>query len=318
MSDQLSILLDEWVTQFRPYTAQGKCADFIPALSRVNASNLGVCIIGTDGFKIKSGDWNTLFTMQSISKVISFMAVCIAHGLDYVLDKVDLEPTGDPFNSIMRLETNKTGKPFNPMINAGAIMVSSLLPGSNVDEKMANILAFLEKMLGKRLSVNEEVYQSESATAFRNRAIAYYLKETGYLESSVEDATETYFKQCAIEVNTEDLAQISLILANDGYHPFHKEQLIPKQIAKISKAVMLTCGMYNTSGKFAAFVGVPTKSGSSGAMMSSIPSRNRSEGPFNVGCGIGIYGPSIDKYANSVAGVMLLKHIVDEWELNIL
>jgi glutaminase len=317
MLKQSSFLLDEWITQYRSYTAHGKCADFIPALSHADPTNLGICIIGTEGFILKSGNWNTPFTIQSISKVISFIVACMANGIDKVLEKVDLEPTGDAFNSIVRLESNKTGKPFNPFINAGAITVASLLPGTNPNEKLEAVMSFLEKLLGKRLIINEEVYQSESETAYRNRSLAYYLKEKGYLGCLVEDALETYFKQCAIEVDTECLAMISLIIANNGYHPFRHEQIFPKEIAKMAKAVMLTCGMYNTSGKFAAFVGVPAKSGSSGGIIAAIPPKKSSMGIFNEGCGIGIYGPSIDEHANSVAGVMLLRHIVNEWDLNI-
>jgi glutaminase len=161
------------------------------------------------------------------------------------------------------------------------------------------------------------VYQSEWKTSHRNRALAYYLKETNYLESDVEVALEVYLKQCSIEVNTEDIALIGLILAHDGYHPIRKEQVLPKKVAKLAKALMLTCGMYNASGKFAAYVGLPAKSGVSGGIMTLVPPSIRRELPFQDGCGIGIYGPAIDEYGNSITGVMLLKHIAQEWDLGI-
>lgn len=125
--------------------------------------------------------------------------------------------------------------------------------------------------------------------AHRNRALAYYLKENGFLESDVEETLEVYLKQCSIEINTEDIALIGLILAHDGYHPIRKEQVLPKEVARLTKALMLTCGMYNASGKFAAFIGLPAKSGVSGGIMTLVPSKSRKDLSFQDGCGIGIY-----------------------------
>ncbi|AEB61783.1 glutaminase [Bacillus amyloliquefaciens LL3] len=266
---------------------------------------------------IHAGEWNVPFTLQSISKVISFIAACMNRGISYVLDRVDVEPTGDAFNSIIRLEIHKPGKPFNPMINAGAITVASLLPGETAHDKLEYLFSVFEKLIGKRPHIHEEVFRSEWQTAHRNRALAYYLKETNFLEADVEETLEVYLKQCAMEGTTEDIALIGLILAHDGYHPIRREQVIPKDVAKLAKALMLTCGMYNASGKYAAFVGVPAKSGVSGGIMALVPPSARREQPFHNGCGIGIYGPAIDEYGNSLTGGMLLKHIAQEWELSI-
>ncbi|WP_240793391.1 glutaminase [Psychrobacillus vulpis] len=311
-------IIDEWVTNYRPFSKEGKNASYIPALEKVNSSQLGITLIGPDGTNFKSGDWDIPFTLQSISKVISFIAACMHHGIPYVLDKVDLEPTGDPFYSIIRLEMHKPGKPFNPMINAGAITVSSILPGDNSTKKLESIRSLMEKMVGKRPRLNEEVFLSEWQTANRNRALAYYLKETGYLEIEVEEALEVYLKQCSLEVTTEDIALIGLILAQDGYHPIRNEQILPKEVARLAKSLMLTCGVYNASGKFAASIGIPAKTGVSGGIMAAVPPRVRNENlPLLQGCGIGIYGPAIDEYGSSVAGVMLLKQIADSWDLSI-
>ncbi|MDP4084314.1 MAG: glutaminase [Bacillota bacterium] len=310
--------LNKWVEQSRSITSQGKCATYIPALKSANSSHLGIFMIGPDGQSIKAGDWEVFFTMQSISKVIGFIKACLDYGISYVLERVDVEPTGDPFNSIIRLEMNKPGMPFNPMINAGAITVSSFLGNHSPKEKIESIRSFIKEMTGRLPNMNEEVFQSEWQTAHRNRAIAHYLKETGFLECEVEDALEVYLKQCSIEVNSEDIAMIGLVLAHDGYHPILKEQIFSKEIARLTKALMVTCGMYNASGKFAAFVGLPAKSGVSGGIMVSVPPRARSrETPFPDGCGIGLYGPSIDEFGNSVAGVSLLKHIAKEWDFTI-
>jgi glutaminase len=312
--------LEEWVTDYKAFGKEGQCASYIPALSNANVMDLGICLIGADGITMKSGEWEALFTMQSISKVISFIVACNYYGIPKVLEHVDVEPTGDAFNSIIRLEAHKPGKPFNPMINAGAITVSSLLPGETTDEKLESLITFMEKMIGKRPSINLEVFCSEWSTAYRNRALAYYLKETGFLETSVDESLEVYLKQCAMEVNTSDLARIGLILSYDGFDPIREEQIFSKEIARMTKALMLTCGMYNASGKFAAFVGIPAKSGVSGGILACVPPkgrRNSNQSPFLDGCGIGIYGPAIDEVGNSRAGVMLLRHIMNEWDLSI-
>lgn len=310
-------LVAQWVTQFRPAAKEGQCASYIPALAKKDPNQLGIAVIGNDGHEIKAGDTAELFTLQSVSKVITFILACMDRGVPYVLERVDVEPTGDTFNSIIRLESHQPGKPFNPMINAGAITVSSLLAGSSPQEKVTKILAFLEQIIGKQLSINEEVFQSEWQTANRNRALAYYLMDSGFLDCPVEAALEVYLKQCAIEVNVSDLAMIGLVIANDGYHPLLKKQLFPKQVAKLAKALMVTCGMYNASGKFAAFIGLPAKSGVSGAILTAVPGHAGLHSPFPAGCGIGIYGPAIDSIGNSVAGVQLLKHLATEWDMTI-
>ncbi|MGG0283938.1 glutaminase [Peribacillus butanolivorans] len=316
-SSQKKVCLDEWVAHYRSYATKGQTANYIPALRNTHLSQLGICILEPGGTMITSGDWKVPFTLQSISKVLSFIAACLCRGITYVLDRVDVEPTGDAFNSIIRLEMHKPGKPFNPMINAGAITIASLLPGESSQKKLEFLYELIESLLGKRPTINEEVFQSEWLTSHRNRALAHYLKETNYLESDVEEALEVYLKQCSIVVTTEDIALIGLILAQDGYHPIRQEQVLPKEVAKLAKALMLTCGMYNASGKFAAFVGVPAKSGVSGGIMALVPPSARREMPFQDGCGIGIYGPAIDEYGNSVTGGMLLKQMAQEWDLSI-
>ncbi|MGC4378527.1 glutaminase [Fictibacillus sp. Mic-4] len=318
MANQTKVYLDEWIDHYRPYTTNGQCADYIPVLGKLDPFQLGICIIGADGTIEKSGDWDVPFTLQSISKVFSFIAVCLSRGLPEILEKVDVEPTGDPFNSMIRLEINKPGKPFNPLINAGAITVASMLPGKTPEDKLNVLYELFEKIWNKRPPINEEVFCSEWKTAHRNRAIAHYLKEMGYLETEVEEALEVYLKQCSIEIHTEDIAYMGLILSQDGYDPVRRMRVFPKEIARLTKALMTTCGMYNESGKFAAFTGIPAKSGVSGGIMGTVPPRVRKEDtPFKDGCGIGIYGPAIDKFGNSVAGGMLLRHISHEWDLSI-
>ncbi|MDB5083735.1 MAG: glsA, partial [Bacilli bacterium] len=251
MDNSYSEQLIGWVKHYKSYAVAGKAASYIPALAHANPSDLGICLTAPDGEVMRAGQWNTAFTLQSVSKVINFIAACLLTGIPAVLEHVDVEPTGDAFNSIIRLESHHPGKPFNPMINAGAITVASILPGTTAAEKLESYMKFMEQLLGKRPTINRQVFESEWESADRNRAIAYYLKGVGYLDSQVDVALEVYLKQCAVEATTEDLALIGLILAHDGFDPLTKKQLFPKEIAKLSKSLMVTCGMYNASGNFA-------------------------------------------------------------------
>jgi glutaminase len=309
--------LDEFLAKSKPLTREGKCASYIPALSEANPSHLGIYMISEEGETIKSGETERSFTFQSISKVVSFIHVCSLLGIPQVLEYVDLEPTGDAYNSIFRLELNAPGKPFNPMINAGAITVASLIPGRNTDEKLESVLLLLEKLIGRKPVINEQVFQSEWETAHRNRSIAYWLKGAGFLVSEVEEAIEVYLKLCAIEVTVADLAMIGLILAKDGVHPLTGEVIFTRDIARIAKTLMLTCGMYDYSGKYAAFVGIPSKSGVSGGIMCSVSPDSRGGKMDRTKWGIGVYGPAIDSYGNSTAGVHLLRLISSEWDWSV-
>jgi glutaminase len=315
----LQSYVDDWVSFYRKHTADGEVASYIPILGEANKNHLGISILGSDGLAIRSGDADISFTIQSISKVLSYIVACMERGVSYVLDRVDVEPTGEAFNSIMHLEVrHQLEKPFNPLINAGAITVSSLLEGNTSDKKLTPLFNLLESMLGYRPEINIDVYESERDTSMRNRAIGYYLLETGFLESDLNITLETYFKQCSIEITIDDLAKIGTILANDGEDPLTGEEIIPRQVARLAKALMLTCGMYDASGKFAAYVGVPAKSGVSGGIIAVSPPRVREESlPFKNGCGIGVYAPALDEKGNSVAGMRLLRHIANQWDLSI-
>ncbi len=310
--------VDDWVNFYRKHTVDGNLASYIPELKKADANALGITIMGNNGMTIRSGDVETPFTIQSISKVFSFIVACMERGVSYVLSRVDVEPTGEAFNSIMHLEMKKIEKPFNPMVNAGAITVTSLLTGKTSDEKLEGILHLLERILGYRPAIDVDIYESERDSSLRNRAIGYFLLETGVLESDLNITLETYFKQCSINITVDDLAKLGMILANDGTDKLTGEEIIPRQIARLAKVLMLTCGMYDASGKFAAYVGIPAKSGVSGGIMATAPPRVREEIlPFMDGCGVGVYGPSLDTQGNSIAGIRLLRHIASHWDFSI-
>ena len=300
-------LLDKLIKKNLPETKLGTVASYIPELDKAKKDALGICILDNEGNEYCSGDCNTKFTIQSISKIVTLMLAILDNGEEYVFSKVGMEPTGDPFNSIKKLETSSRKKPYNPLINAGAIAVASMIKGKDVRERFQRLLDFFRKISeDDTLDVNYKIYCGESETGNRNRAMGYFLKGDGIIEGNVEDALDIYFKQCSIEVTAETLARIALFLANEG-RLSTGETVITPRIATIVKTLMVTCGMYDSSGEFAVRVGVPSKSGVGGGILSVVPGR----------MGIGVYGPSLDRKGNSIAGVSLLEDLSSELKLTI-
>lgn len=301
-------ILQDIIDDNRKYTEQGQVATYIPELKKANRDDLGICLIDMNNNIYKAGNFNKKFTIQSISKAIVLAMVLEDNDWSYVFSKVGMEPSGDPFNSIMKLETTDTKKPCNPMINAGAIVTTSLIKGKDVKEKEERMLNFFKKLSkNDNLKINYDVYESEKATGDRNRAMAYLLKNDGFIEGNVEEVLDLYFKQCSIEVDCVDLARMGVNLASYGVDIETGERLVDENISRIVKTFMVTCGMYDASGEFAIKVGIPSKSGVGGGIMSSVPTK----------MGIGIYGPSLDTKGNSIAGLKILQKLSKEYNLNI-
>lgn len=300
-------LLNRLIKKNIPETKLGTVASYIPELDKAKKDALGIYIIDNEGNEYFSGDYETKFTIQSISKVVALMLAILDNGEDYVFSKVGMEPTGDPFNSITKLETSGERKPYNPLINAGAIAVSSMIKGKDARDRFQRLLDFFKKISeDETLDVNYKIYCGESETGNRNRAMGYFLKGEGIIEGNVEDALDIYFKQCSIEVTAKTLAKIGLFLANNGKLSTGETVITPK-IATIVKTLMVTCGMYDSSGEFAVRAGIPSKSGVGGGILSVVPGK----------MGIGVYGPSLDKKGNSIAGVTLLEDLSNELNLTI-
>jgi glutaminase len=303
--DHLQRILDE----NRKYTGLGKVADYIPELSKSDPSTLGMTIATSDGTVCSLGDCDTTFTLQSISKVFSLMVALMDHGPENVFSKVGMEPSGDPFNSIVKLETLEHHKPLNPMINAGAIAVASLISGSTVKARFNRVCQILQQITGNvEISLNHQVYRSEKATGHRNRSLAYFMKSTGVIENDVEEALDLYFQLCSIHVTCSDLAKIGLFLANWGRPAGEEHPLVDADIIRILLSIMMTSGMYNASGEFLIRTGIPAKSGVSGGIMAVVPNR----------LGVGIIGPAIDDKGNSVAGIRMLEQLSREYPLHLL
>ncbi|MGZ9584535.1 glutaminase A [Paenibacillus marinisediminis] len=291
-------ILPDLIKECRMLARAGAPASYIPRLANAPIDAVGISMMGVDGVTVEGGDTNIEFTLQSVSKVFSLLLALIDNGEERVFSKVGMEPTGDDYNSMLKLELVEPGIPFNPYINAGAIVIASLIKGRNSQEKSRRMLDFVRLIAGDDSIVwDEEVYVSERETANRNRSLAYFLASNGVLEEDVEDTLDVYFRQCSILVTCTQLARMALVLAKRGKHPITGEQLIAPRYVQIAKSFMVTCGMYNASGKFAINVGIPAKSGVSGGIMAVIPRQS----------GICVFGPSLDDKGNSIAGVHLLE-----------
>ncbi|GAD14367.1 glutaminase [Geobacillus kaustophilus GBlys] len=300
--------LVRFVEEAKQYARYGKVADYIPALGKADPNELSIAVYTPDGKVASAGDVTVKVTLQSISKIIALALVLIDRGEDEVFRKVGMEPTGDPFNSIAKLEEVQPAKPLNPMINAGALAVTHMIRGRSVEERLERLLAFVRRLAGnEQIAYSEEVARSEFETAFLNRSLCYFLKQHRIIDEDVEELMELYTKQCAIEMTCIDLARIGLVLALDGRDPHSSEPLMPLDVARICKTFMVTCGMYNSSGEFAIKVGIPAKSGVSGGILAAVPGR----------CGIGVFGPALDDKGNSLTGVKLLERLSKTYSLSI-
>ncbi|NYD65566.1 glutaminase A [Agromyces atrinae] len=284
----------------------GDVASYIPELARADPDALGVAIASVRGTIHETGDSDTEFTIQSVSKPFVLALALEQAGLTEVTRHVGLEPSGEPFNAISLDEA--TGRPFNPMINAGAIVTSSLIDGDSAAEKFAVIRRGLEAFAGRQLDVDDAVFESELESGDRNRALAYLARSAGTLASSVDVATEAYFRQCALLVSARDIAVMAATLAAGGRNPVTGERVVSEAVARWTTAVMSSCGMYDASGAWMVRVGLPAKSGVGGGVAALLPDQ----------FGIGTFSPPLDAQGNSARGVAMLEALSNEYGLHLL
>lgn len=282
----------------------GNVADYIPELTKVDADGFGICLTTLDGVTYAAGDADLSFTIQSISKPFVYGTALTDRGLDHVSKRLGVEPSGDAFNSISL--DPQTGAPFNPMINAGAIAATSMAGGETPDAQWQRIVTALGVYVGRELSVDEAVYQSESNTGARNRAIAWMLKNFNIMEGDPMPMLENYFRQCSLLVSCRDLSLMAATLANDGVHPVTGKRALPSEEVAHVLSVMATCGMYDYAGSWLFEVGIPAKSGVGGGIIAVLPGR----------FGIGVYSPRLDEKGNSVRGIATCKRLSKELGLN--
>ncbi|MBV9389749.1 MAG: glutaminase A [Chroococcidiopsidaceae cyanobacterium CP_BM_ER_R8_30] len=288
--------LQELYLKYKPL-CHGVLASYIPELTKVNPDLFSICAVTVDGQVHEVGDYHQLFTIQSISKVFVYGMMLEEHGRDYVLTKVGVEPTGDDFNSIILDESSK--RPYNPMVNAGAIATTSLIKGSGPTERLNRMLDMFRRYIGHEIFIDISVFMSERTTGHRNRAMAHLMRNFGMIDEKIDEALDLYFQQCSLLVNCHDLAVMAATLANKGINPITQEQAVASCYIKDILSVMYTCGMYNFAGEWAYKVGLPAKSGVSGGIVVIVPNQ----------LGIGVFSPLLDERGNSVRGVKVCEEL---------
>lgn len=293
------------VHEAQRHNTAGVVADYIPELGKANPEDFGMAVVTVRGRLHAVGDAGKTFTIQSVSKALAFCLAVQAAGHAKVVSRVGFEPSGDAFNAI-ELDP-ATGKPFNPMVNAGAIAVAGLLCEQLGAGAFDTLMTTFGAAAGRTLSIDEKVYQSEKATGNRNRAIAYLLLTHGLLRVDPETALDFYFRQCSVSVSAIDLAAMGACLANMGQNPVTGKDVFDVAAVRLTLSVMFTCGMYDYAGNWACDVGVPAKSGVGGGIM----------GVINRQLGISSYSPRLDAKGNSVRGVQGFAALAEEFGLHV-
>ena len=284
---------------------EGEVASYIPELLRADPDWLGIAIATVDGHVYQVGDTQQTFTIQSISKAFAFGLALEDNGTDSMATRVDVEPSGEAFNSIsLRPET---GRPLNPMINAGAIATVAMVEGDTPDAKLERILACFARYTGHPLEIDADVYRSEKETGHRNRAIAHLLRGFGILDDPPEGILDVYFQQCSIEVTCRDLAVMGACLANNGVNPITAVRALKTDHVPQVLSVMGTCGMYDYSGNWVYTVGMPAKSGVGGGIVAVLPGQ----------LGLAVFSPRLDERGNSVRGIRVCEQISADFGLHV-
>ncbi len=284
--------------------SDGKIADYIPELAKANRDWFGISIVTADGQVFEVGDCKQVFTIQSISKPFVYGMALEDHGLEHVLSKVGVEPTGEAFNAIVLDEASN--RPFNPMVNAGAIATADLVKGKDFPERVTRLLSMFSKYCGRDVYIDNSVFMSERMTGHRNRAIGHLMLNFGMVGKEIEESLELYFQQCSVLVSSHDLAMMGATLANGGVNPITGQRAIEQRYVKYLLSIMLSCGMYDYAGEWAYRVGIPSKSGVGGGIVGVIP------GQF----GIGIFSPPLDAKGNSVRGILTCRELSERFGLH--
>jgi len=275
--------------------AEGKNADYIPALAKVDPGLFGIAVVTADGKVYTAGDIKTEVSIQSISKVFTMAQVIQEQGLESIEKRIGVDATGARFNSIIAVEGVRTvvgnGAPeMNPLVNPGAISATSMVTGNSADAVWKKILDFHNDAAGRQLTVLQDVYKSESDTNQRNQAIGALMLAYGYIKSNWQQAVDLYTRQCSIGVNAKDLAMMAATLAGGGKNPVTGKQVIDANKVPGVLAVMATAGLYDDSGKWLYHTGLPAKSGVGGGILAVSP------GKF----GIAVISPPLDEAGNSI------------------
>lgn len=281
-------------------------ADYIPALSQASPDRFGICVVGVHGGVFAVGDVDELFSIQSVSKPFVFALVCDAIGYEVARLRLGVNSTGLPFDSVMAVELNDD-RTMNPMVNAGAIATSSLVPGDSVEQKWGAIQQGLSRFAGRPLRMSDQVYASETESNRRNRGIAHLLDSYERVYCDPDAATDVYTRQCSLDVTARDLAVMAATLADGGVNPLTGEQVVERGTCRRVLAVMATAGLYEMSGEWLYEVGLPGKSGVSGGIVTVAPGKG----------GLGVFSPPLDEAGNSVRGQLVTRDLSEQLGLNL-
>ena len=282
----------------------GAVANYIPELSKADPADFGISIATTDGYVYEVGDSDVPFTIQSISKAFVFALALETIGAERVESVIGVEPSGEAFNSIRLRADNR---PFNPMVNAGAIACSGLLYDAEGKDAFGRILAALGAFAGRKLGVDEAVFASERTTGDRNRAIAYLLRNYAVIKGDVDAVLDVYFGQCSVLVTARDIAVMAATLANRGLNPLTGEQVVSPYAVARTLSVMTSSGMYDYAGEWIYRVGMPAKSGVGGGIVAALPAQ----------LGLGTYSPLLDSHGNSVRGLRVCAALSSHFDLHL-
>jgi glutaminase len=296
-SEEVQAMIESAHARFSSIT-HGQNSDVYPALARVPADLFGVCVVDTVGHIHQAGDTDYEFSIMSVSKPFLFALICDLIGPDEARAKLGANSTGKPFNSLSAIEGSHDGR-TNPMVNAGAIATTSLVPGRDAVEKWKFIHEGLSHFAGRELPLNEEVYASASETNFRNRSIAQLLQSVGCIYSDPVEATDLYTRQCSLNVSAKDLAVMGATLADGGVNPTTRTRVVSHSVCHYALAIMATAGLYETSGDWLFDIGLPGKSGIGGGIVTVSPGKG----------GLGTFAPPLDSAGNSVKGQLVAKYL---------
>jgi len=297
----LARLHEEWLPE-----RSGAVADYIPPLALADPDAFGIAVTTTEGHSYEVGDSRERFTIQSMSKPFTYGLALADRGFEAVDGKVGVEPSGEAFNSISLAP--ESGRPLNPMINAGAITSTSLVGGASAAERERRVVDFYGRFAGRPLEVDTDVYESERDTGHRNRAIGHMLRAFGVLECDPDEALDLYFRQCSVSVDCRDLSLMAGTLANGGVNPLTGDRVLARDLVDRVLSVMTTCGMYDSAGEWVVDVGMPAKSGVGGGVLAVLPGQ----------LGIAVFSPPLDRHGNSVRGVEVCRQISTDLNLNLL
>ncbi len=284
---------------------EGAVANYIPELAKANPDSFGISVVSVTGQSVDVGDSDEPFTIQSASKPFVFGIGLEDHGREHVLSKIGVQPIGEAFNSITLDQSSN--RPFNPMINAGAIAAADLVRGKDFPERVTRMIDTFSRYCGRPVHLNSSVFASERATGHRNRAIAHLMLNFDMVSNGLEETLDLYFQQCSLLVNCHDLAVMGATLANQGINPITGERAIEAGYVKDLLSVMHTCGMYDYAGEWAYRVGIPAKSGVGGGIVAVVPGK----------VGIGTYSPRLDVKGNSVRGIKVFAELAERFNLHV-